>query len=103
MNKVITDLKFVSYDGKYPTLCMGNLKFVAIFSDGSEKEYNWKDAITSTGGLDDDYEAYTGDWDVHLPLYREEEDYSEFTPMVLYYLEKLVNENVPRGCCGGCS
>ena len=102
MNKVITDLRFVSYDEKYPTLCMGNLKFVAIFSDGSEKEYNWKHAIRSGGGLDSHYESYEGDWEVHLPLYTDK-DYSEFTPMVMYYLEKLVNENIPRGCCGGCS
>jgi hypothetical protein len=100
----IVDLKFVSYDGKYPNLCSGALKFVAVYDDGTEKEFLWEKFLISTGGRRKN-KTFKGEWEVDFPMpcYRKKYLETGFTPMVMSYLEKLVNENVEHGCCGGCS
>jgi hypothetical protein len=85
-------VKFISYDGKWPSLCMGTL---VIEVDG--KKIELKDCLGSGGSIwfHDDYGGTVehGEWSVDLPKglerYREE-------------IEDCVNENVPWGCCGGC-
>jgi len=106
--KAIIDLKFVSYDGKFPNLCSGNLKFIAVYSDGTEQEYNWQHCLNSGGSCHyhkGDWDTEEGDWEVHLPFDTDDpmKEYSEFTPMVMAYLTKIVNDEVEKGCCGGCS
>lgn len=90
-------VEFISYDGKYPCLCMGTLK---ISVDG--KIYTFKHAMISGGGtyLDDDWDieeggVEKGDWEIDLREHPGLERYKE-------EITRLVNENVEHGCCGGC-
>lgn len=87
-------IKFISYDGKYPCLCTGTL---IIEVDG--KTYSLKNAMISGGSIcrDEDWDMWAeqGDWEVDLDEYPELEPYKE-------EITRVVNENVMRGCCGGC-
>ena len=89
-------VEFVSYDGRYPNLCSGTL---IIKVDG--KTYSFEDAMRSGGYIcggphtDWDMWAEYGDWQIDLREHPELEPYKE-------EIEKVVNENVEQGCCGGC-
>jgi hypothetical protein len=101
--KSIVDLNFISYDGKYPNLCSGRLCFEALFNDNTRKEYYLKNCLTPND--DDYYNSKTVPWTFCLNDDEEEyplEKHPEFTPMVVAYLEKIINENVEWGHCGGC-
>lgn len=86
-------IKFISYDGKYPNLCSGNL---VIEVDGKRHELG---RCLYSGGrayFDSDWNGHVEDgaWSVcdlpeELKPYRRE-------------IEAVVNDNVPHGCCGGC-
>lgn len=52
-------IKFISYDGKYPCLCIGTL---CIEVNG--KQYFFEQAMRSGGGI---YGGPHTDWDKHLP------------------------------------
>lgn len=91
-------IKFISYDGKWPTLCMGTL---VVEKDG--KQYSMKYVLESGGscGFNKDYSEsyiYKDKWSVcknDLPKELQNDvDVKEIT--------ELVNENIPYGCCGGC-
>lgn len=84
-------VEFIKYTGKYPNLCFGILKLringvVEFFSQG---------CLKSTGDILPDYSGcIEGDWEIRnlperLEKYRDE-------------IEYVVNQNVPKGCCGGC-
>ena len=91
-------VEFIKYDGKYPCLCDGVL---SIKVDG--KAYHLEGVLRSGGWVcfDDEWNADVtkGPWEVDLHDYRltfpELEAYKE-------EIEKVVNENVEWGCCGGC-
>ena len=89
-------IKFISYDGKYPCLCMGTL---CIEINGTQ--YFFKHAMRSGGGIyggphtDWDMWAEQGDWQIDLFEHPELEPYKE-------EITRVVNENVSQGCCGGC-
>ena len=87
-------VKFISYDGEYPCLCMGTLK---IEVEG--KPYALEQVMQSGGSVwfDDDWNDYTdyGEWSVDLSEYPELEPYKK-------EITDLVNEHVEQGCCGGC-
>jgi len=87
-------VEFVSYDGKYPCLCMGTL---IIKVDG--ETYLFKHAMMSGGCVckDDDWNMWAeqGDWEVNLEEHPELEPYRK-------EITDIVNENVEQGCCGGC-
>lgn len=95
--QTVRDIEFVSYDGKWPCLCMGTL---TLKIDG--KKVQMKGGLCSGGtcccGFDGDDDVVTeGDWTV---------DFDQF-PIKLNELEqqivtRLVNENIEHGCCGGC-
>lgn len=91
-------IKFISYDGKWPVLCMGTL---TVEKNG--KQYSMKYVLETGGscGFNNDYsEAFieTGAWSLrteNLPKeLQNDNDVKEIT--------ELVNENVSHGCCGGC-
>lgn len=89
-------IEFISYDGKFPNLCRGTL----VLKKGNQ-EYSVKYALVSGGWcyFTDNYENgffTSGDWSVNASLLPE-----ELAPYV-DEIEKLVNDNVPQGCCGGC-
>ena len=87
-------IKFIEYTGKYPNLCSGTL--VILFKGEEYRINGW----TSGGSIsfDDNWNAYVwhGDWSIDRKK----------LPLVLQPfhsdIEKLMNENVEKGCCGGC-
>ena len=86
-------VEFVSYDGKYPCLCFGDL---VVKIDGNE--VNLGRCLRSGGecGFTSDWEEHVtkGDWKIdELP-----EAYEKYRSEI----EEVANENVPNGCCGGC-
>lgn len=89
-------IEFISYDGKFPNLCRGTL----VLKKG-DKEYSIKYALVSGGEcyFTDNYEnevVTSGDWII------EESSLPEELAPYVDEIEKLVNDNVPQGCCGGC-
>lgn len=91
-------VEFVSYDGEYPNLCSGLL---VIKVNG--KLYELRHFLSSCGKCyfnDDGNEIVTkGDWEISE--YKLETYYPELIPFK-EEIEKVVNENVEKGCCGGC-
>lgn len=84
-------VEFVNYDGRYPCLCIGEL---VIRIDG--KDVNLGNCLTSGGNVwfhDWEERIDKGEWIVSVP--NEYQEYAE-------EITKVVNENVPYGCCGGC-
>lgn len=85
-------VEFVSYDGKYPNLCRGDL---VLRIDG--KEVNLGCCLVSGGNtwLDSDWGACIecGAWSVDIP-----EEFVQYADEIT----EVVNDNVPWGCCGGC-
>lgn len=105
-------IEFVSYTGKYPNLCRGVL---TIRVDDEEVKFghdysvfeSWKtdgnyDSFWESGGSCGFYGDYTdsyiegGDWEINI---------SELPEKYQKYVDEIAevfNDNVPRGCCGGC-
>ena len=87
-------VEFISYDGKYPCLCMGTL---TIKVNG--KTYWLNNKMISGGCImrDGDWNMWSeyGDWEIDLEKYPELEPYKE-------EITRVVNDNVEQGCCGGC-
>lgn len=88
-------IEFVSYDGRYPCLCAGNL---ILRINGIER--NLGDILHSGGSCyyigDADYIAGEGDW------YINEDELPEDLRQYKDEIEKIANDNVVHGCCGGC-
>ena len=89
------ELKFVSYDGEYPNLCSGVL---IMELDGKEIEFP-EYCLSSTGscGFDSEWNEIIekGDWIIiEFP--------ENFPENLKSKAIELVNENVRKGCCGGC-
>lgn len=96
-------VKFISYTGKYPTLCMGVL---TLEIDGKKHEfgYNYEENRESefdsfwcsSGYVDRSYNTVTGEWVIdceQLP-----EQFRQYAAEI----DEVFNSNVPYGCCGGC-
>lgn len=90
------DIK-ISYDGKYPCLCMGHL---VVWVNGTKWDFGTS-ALKSGGSIqrDDDWDmwAESGEWDIY------EDGWPKGFPEIYKepVLEKI-NEEIPHGCCGGC-
>lgn len=86
-------IEFISYDGKYPCYCAGVL---TLKIDGVVVSFP-PHTLESGGGTNwRDDEVWSGPWtvwDYHIPS-----EYKHLKKII----EKVVNENVPFGCCGGC-
>lgn len=87
-------IEFISYDGKYPNLCSGQL---VLKINGQVRELP-RYCLHSGGRVwfgTDWGDAYveTGKWSIDLP-----EDLESLRKEI----EKCINENIPHGCCGGC-
>ena len=89
------NLKFISYDGSYPNLCSGKL----IMELNNEKIIFPTYCLSSGGSV-----SFTEDWDENVTS--GEWSISEFPKNFPKELEehanRLVNENIEYGCCGGC-
>lgn len=87
-------VEFISYDGEWPNLCRGTLVIKV-----DEKTYSFSNAMISGGRImsDEDWDMWAeeGDWEIDLEEHPELEPYKE-------EITRVVNENVPQGCCGGC-
>ena len=91
----MANIEFIDYDGEYPCLCNGTLKIKV-----DNKDYNLECVMISGGAVyaTEDYSdmwAEQDDWKLDLSSYPELEPYKE-------EITKLVNDNVEKGCCGGC-
>lgn len=103
-NSVVEHVRFISYDGEYPNLCRGTL---IIEVDGREYKFSpYKKSADddslrsfwcSGGGLDTNYHPFTKEWEIDvskLPL--ELQMYAD-------EIDRVFNERVSYGCCGGCA
>lgn len=103
-------IEFVSYDGKYPNLCSGELilkvdgafeHFCSGYREGEELHKH--PSLWATGGgcgfINGDYSneyVDTAPWIIdgdYLP---------EHLKPFAGEIEELFNSNVSHGCCGGC-
>ncbi len=91
----MSKIEFISYDGKYPTLCYGILVIKV-----DNKEYSLSNCMSSGGGCTHDenweFDVQTGSWSIH------EDRLPEQIKKYRSEIEKVVNANVRYGCCGGC-
>lgn len=89
----ISKVKFINYSGAYPNLCSGIL---TLEIDGKVVKFP-KCCMHSRGyiSFDSDWNEIIeeGDWSVDIP-----EEYLEYKEEIL----QVVNDNIPKGCCGGC-
>lgn len=99
-----THIKFISYTGSYPNLCSGDL---ALEIDGIEYTFGYgyerktkpdfEPFWCSGGGIIGDYEdTYSGEWEVDID--RLPEQFRKYA----FEIDRIFNENVEWGCCGGC-
>ena len=91
-------VEFVSYTGKYPNLCRGVLTLkingkLYTFGCGQKYDRFWE----SGGGLDKDYDPIIEEWLIDCDYLPKE--------LVKYadQIDRVINENIPFGCCGGCA
>lgn len=92
------NVEFVSYTGKYPCLCMGELTLkingkTVVFGHNNKCDYP---PFWSSGGRCWCGEVECSEWKTYaseIPdIYRE----------LAFDIDRVFNENVPYGCCGGC-
>lgn len=88
-------LKFKSYNGKYPNLCSGTL---IMELDG--KEIIFPEYCLISGG----YVRFDNNWteDIGKGEWTIYDFPKDFPEELKDKAEELVNENIERGCCGGC-
>ena len=105
------NVKFISYDGRWPNLCTGRL---VMEINGKKYQfgdnYQWNESLgentkvdgvydrfwASGGGINKFYEAYKGEWRI---------DVSKLPEEIRKYaadIDIVFNSNVSHGCCGGC-
>lgn len=92
------EIKFISYTGKYPNLCSGDLTLNVngkIMEFGYNKPYPcfW---ITGGGCSFKEGNVSKGKWLINMSKLPDElQNYAN-------ELEIIINDNIPYGCCGGC-
>lgn len=94
-------IKFISYTGKYPSLCNGEL---ILEIDG--KNYSSVHCIVS-GGRCEFNEEYSiiGPWSFDVEYFKmtcKDKPLPELEAEDIKKIEELINEHIPLGCCGGC-
>lgn len=99
-------VKFISYTGEYPYLCMGVLTLEidgkrVKFGNDCTASQNYPSFWASGGtcGFYDDYiESYctSREWEIDV------EDIPEQYRKYANEIDECFNDNVPYGCCGGC-
>ena len=89
------EVAFISYDGKYPNLCSGILQLKI-----NNKVYTFPKYSLISGGTC----GFTEDWneDVTRGSWRIGKWAEGFPVDKRVEAERVVNANVPHGCCGGC-
>lgn len=103
-NNEFTHVKFVSYTGRWPNLCSGDL---TLEIDGGEVTFGYgfqsKDTPkynpfwSSGGGIMPHYEGtWKGAWQIDVE--RIPEQFRKYATEI----DEVFNANVEYGCCGGC-
>ena len=96
-------VEFIDYTGRYPNLCSGVLTLEIdgkIYKFGYEEKYGcfWR----SGGGcgfkdqVNWEYYVNHGEWVINV------EELPEELKKYALEIDKVFNENVEQGCCGGC-
>lgn len=114
-NNETNHVKFVSYTGKWPNLCSGVL---TLEIDGIEYHFghevgsynitehkfsdNNGDSFWHSGGCvqaDENwnFEIHQGEWEIDA------DEIPEGLRKYAAEIDRVFNDNVPWGCCGGCS
>lgn len=103
-NNETNHVKFVSYTGRWPNLCIGvltleidgeKITFGYGFNSKDEPKYNpfW----SSGGGINLNYEeTWKGAW--RIDANKIPEQFRKYAAEI----DEVFNDNVPLGCCGGC-
>ena len=86
-------VEFVSYDGKYPNLCSGQL---VLKINGQARVFP-RYCLSSGGSV-----WFDNDWDEHVETGRWSINLTEDLEPLRKEIEECINENIPYGCCGGC-
>ena len=101
-------VEFVSYTGEWPNLCTGVLSLIIddkLVHFGHDYVKDWRDddnfdAFWVSGGSvslhNDNCRVKTGEWTIYRDLLPEK--YRDLANDI----DKVFNENIPFGCCGGC-
>lgn len=96
-------VKFVSYTGEYPVLCMGILTLeidgveYTFGSSYNEPKPDFYGFWSSGGGISPNYEdVYCGEWEINV------DDLPEQFREYAAEIDEVFNSNVKYGCCGGC-
>ena len=91
----------IKYDGKWPCLCSGRL---IVTIDGKEWDFG-KYVLVSGGSVyfKDDWEEVIehGEWDIEDDSFPDG-FFKEYSSDMKAIVIEAVNDNVPKGCCGGC-
>ena len=91
------EVKFISYDGKYPNLCDGKLTI-----EVAGVQFELKSHTFESGGsvsFDDEWEPTIAELPWKFSEFAEiPEELEPFREKIL----EVMNENVEHGCCGGC-
>lgn len=123
-------IEFISYDGEYPNLCSGlllvNIDGVKHAFCSHEDHHFWigekrkkileDDSIIKVYGFymisggscpyneeTEDYDVEYGEWEIDVEDLRYENDVRfVLSDRQKKELRDCVNENVEKGCCGGC-
>jgi hypothetical protein len=94
-------VKFISYDGKHPCLCMGTL---ILEINGTKHSFGNKGKFPefwSSGGTC----GFTGDWEANVTDGEWIINVDEIPEQFRQYtneIDEVFNDNVTYGCCGGC-
>lgn len=93
----MTKVEFVSYDGSFPALCLGELK---VKVDGQEWTFP-EGSLRSTGFVEDDpVECVTRVTKAEWIIIKWPEGFpNNFTRRIVL---DMINEKIEHGCCGGC-
>lgn len=112
--KETNHVEFVSYSGRYPNLCSGVLVLRIDgltyafghetgsynFKAGKFKDHNCNSFWHSGGSVCADknwnFDVYQGEWEINADEIPEE--FRKYAAEI----DRVFNDNVPFGCCGGC-
>lgn len=106
-NNETNHVKFVSYTGKYPNLCSGDLTLeidgeITTFGYGFESKDKPKYArFWGSGGsvsFDEHWNANVDEGRWYIDVNKLPEKFRKYAMEI----DEAFNENVEYGCCGGC-
>lgn len=100
--KETKDVKFVSYDGRWPNLCCGMLTLeiaghVVTFGENSSQGTKGRyPKFWSSGGACSMSCIDKDQWEIYVE--RLPEEYRQYAEEI----DAVMNGNIEHGCCGGC-